>query len=162
MMPPVPASAVCGVAMLTLSASPRSQPDEPSSREAHVSLDEAKADVEQFFGPRPRPGDDRHGIRPDVPISEEVLVSFADQADDIDVRGRVPGQHRQQDGLADAGSREDPHALTAAAGQKGIDGPDAQVDLVAHALASMRRRRRTAQPVSRAQAVVASYSNRTS
>ncbi|MHC4990959.1 MAG: S41 family peptidase [Planctomycetota bacterium] len=28
----------------------------------------------QFFGPRPRPGDDEHGVLPDVPVSDEVLA----------------------------------------------------------------------------------------
>lgn len=30
----------------------------------------------KFYGPRPRPGDDEHGILPDIPITEELLSKF--------------------------------------------------------------------------------------
>jgi C-terminal processing protease CtpA/Prc len=30
----------------------------------------------KFFGPRPRPGDDEHGILPDIPMTEELLSKF--------------------------------------------------------------------------------------
>ena len=37
----------------------------------------------QFFGPRPRPGDDRHGILPDVPMTGELLRPFAQEEDPL-------------------------------------------------------------------------------
>lgn len=30
----------------------------------------------QFFGPRPKPGDDEHGVLPDVPVTEELLQGY--------------------------------------------------------------------------------------
>ncbi len=37
----------------------------------------------QFFGPRPRPGDDEHGVQPDVSMNEEVLKAFRAERDPV-------------------------------------------------------------------------------
>ncbi len=37
----------------------------------------------QFFGPRPRPGDDQHGLFPDVPMTEGALAPFRDADDPV-------------------------------------------------------------------------------
>ena len=37
----------------------------------------------QFLGPRPRPGDDRHGILPDVPMSRELLRPYREEQDPV-------------------------------------------------------------------------------
>jgi hypothetical protein len=37
----------------------------------------------QFFGPKPRPGDDEHGVLPDYPMSAEVLADFQNEEDPV-------------------------------------------------------------------------------
>ena len=81
-------------------------------------------------------------------VGEEFLhlaAALADQADHGHVGGGVARHHRQQRRLADARAGEDAHALAAAAGEEGIDGAHAEIDLAPDALARMRGRRRGAQ-----------------
>jgi hypothetical protein len=37
----------------------------------------------QFFGPKPRKGDDEHGVEPDVPMNAKVLAEFGGAADPV-------------------------------------------------------------------------------
>ena len=37
----------------------------------------------QFFGPKPRPGDDEHGVIPDVPMTAELLRAYQDEDDPV-------------------------------------------------------------------------------
>jgi hypothetical protein len=37
----------------------------------------------QFFGPKPRNGDDRHGVLPDVPMNDRVLAEFKNDPDPV-------------------------------------------------------------------------------
>lgn len=37
----------------------------------------------QFFGPKPRPGDDEHGILPDIPASSEMLRAYPNEEDPV-------------------------------------------------------------------------------
>ena len=37
----------------------------------------------QFFGPKPRPGDDEHGVLPDIPASGKPLRAYQDEADPV-------------------------------------------------------------------------------
>src|SRR6185312_7482537 len=83
-------------------------------------------------------------------VGEEFLhlaAALADEADHRRVSAGRPGNHRQQHRLADAGGREDTHALPAAARKKGVEGTDAEIDLVLDAAAGMGRRRLVAQRI---------------
>ncbi len=37
----------------------------------------------QFFSPKPRAGDDEHGVLPDVPVGEKMLAEFRGEADPV-------------------------------------------------------------------------------
>jgi hypothetical protein len=37
----------------------------------------------QFFGPKPRPGDDEHGVIPDVPMNDALLLSHRNEEDPV-------------------------------------------------------------------------------
>ena len=37
----------------------------------------------QFFPPKPKPGDDEHGMRPDIPMSAELLAPYRKEADPV-------------------------------------------------------------------------------
>ena len=37
----------------------------------------------QFFGPRPRPGDDEHGVLPDIPATGKELRAYRGEADPV-------------------------------------------------------------------------------
>lgn len=77
-------------------------------------------------------------------ILEELLhfaATFTDQANDGDVGVGVFGHHGEEDGFTDTGAGEDAHTLALAGGEESVDGADAEVELRAHALAGMWRRR---------------------
>ncbi len=81
-------------------------------------------------------------------VGDELLhlaAALADEADDRDVGSGVARQHREQHRLADAGAGEDAHALAAAAGEEGVDGADAEIELALDALAPVGGRRLVAQ-----------------
>ena len=75
----------------------------------------------------------------------DLATALADQANHRNVGGGVARQHGKQHRLADAGRRKNTHALAVAAGQEGIDGADAKIELAAHPLPFMRRRRLSAE-----------------
>ena len=95
--------------------------------------------------------DDRTGetFWPQIVLDElaRLAATFADEADDDDIRTGIACQHGQQRRLADARAGENAHALAPAAGQKSVQGAHAKVDLVAHALALMGRWRLAAQGI---------------
>jgi hypothetical protein len=37
----------------------------------------------QFFGPKPRPGDDEHGVLPDIPATRKQLRAYRGEADPV-------------------------------------------------------------------------------
>ena len=100
---------------------------------------------------RGRDDDDaaRQALGPEIVLDEflHFAAALADQPDHRRVGGGVARDHRQQHRLADAGAGEDAHALAAAAGQKGVDGAHAEIDLALDALARMGRRRLVAQRI---------------
>src|SRR5262249_4786919 len=38
---------------------------------------------QQFFGPKPRPGDDEHGVLPDIPAAGKELRAYRGEADPV-------------------------------------------------------------------------------
>jgi hypothetical protein len=36
-----------------------------------------------FRGPKPRPGDDEHGVLPDVPLNRDLLAPYRSEADPV-------------------------------------------------------------------------------
>ena len=66
-----------------------------------------------------------------------LAAALADQADDHDLGGAVAGHHRQQGRLPHSGAGEDPHPLAAAAGDEGVHGADAEVDLAGDPLTAV-------------------------
>ena len=71
----------------------------------------------------------------------DLAAALADEPDHRHVGGREARHHGEQHRLADAGAGEDAHALAAAGGQEGVDGPDAEIERLGDAAARMRRRR---------------------
>ena len=78
-----------------------------------------------------------------------LAAALADQADHRDIGVDVARQHREQHGFADAGARENAHALATAAGEEGVDRAHAEIERRADAAARMRRRRRCAERIRR-------------
>ncbi len=77
-------------------------------------------------------------------VLEELLdlaAAFADQPDHVDVGAGIARQHREQHRFADAGAGENAHALADAAGQEGVQRPDAEIERGANASACMGWRR---------------------
>ena len=74
-------------------------------------------------------GGHHHGAL--APLGAEDLLDellhlpalLADEAHHDDIRHRAPGHHAKQHGFTDTGAGEQPHALTPAHGEHGIDGP---------------------------------------
>ena len=87
-------------------------------------------------------------------LAEIVLQEFlhlapalANEPDHRHVGGHVAGHHRQQHRFADAGARENAHALAAAAGREGIERPHPEIERSADPPALMRGRRRIAKRI---------------
>ncbi len=57
----------------------------------------------------------------------QLAAALSDQGDHVDVRLGVAGDHAEEGRLADAGAGHDADPLTFAAGQKPVDGADAEV-----------------------------------
>ena len=67
-------------------------------------------------------------------VADEILhlaAAFADQANHRDVGLRIARHHAEQYGFADAGSGEQPNALSAADGEQRIDGAHADIERIA-------------------------------
>ena len=78
-----------------------------------------------------------------------LAAALANEPDHGDVGGDVARQHGQQHRFADAGAGEDAQTLAAAAGQKGIERADAEIERGADAAARVRQRRRVAERIRR-------------
>ena len=74
--------------------------------------------------------DDRAGeaLGAEVALEElaDLTAALADEGEHGDLGVGAAGDHRQQARLADAGAGEDAHALAAAAGDQGVEGPHAE------------------------------------
>ena len=85
---------------------------------------------------------DRAGqsLRTQVVVDElpHLPPPLADQGDHADLRLGAAGDHGEEAGLADAGSREDPHPLASAARSQGVDRADPQRQGLADATAGQR------------------------
>jgi len=68
-------------------------------------------------------------LGPQVLLDElaDLASPLADQADDVHVGFREAGNHTHEDALPHPGAGEDAHLLPLAAGQKAVEGADAQV-----------------------------------
>ncbi len=72
----------------------------------------------------------REASRPEIILDKlaQLAPAFPDQADHRDIAIRVACQHGHEAGLADAGGGEKAESLTAPAGGKGIQRPDAKIE----------------------------------
>ena len=66
----------------------------------------------------------------------EFASAFTDESDDIDVAFCAFGHHAEEGGFSDAATGKNSHALAAADGGKGIDGPNAGGEGFGDALAA--------------------------
>lgn len=86
--------------------------------------------------------------RPAAPsVLQEFLhftAAFSDEADDGNVRRNITGKHRQEDRLADAGARENTHALAAADRDERVERAHAKIERLTNAARGMRRWRQRA------------------
>ena len=97
----------------------------------------------RFVGSRDDDHRTRQTLFAEIVLQEflHLAAAFADQTDHRHIRRDVAREHRQQHRFADARARKNAEPLAAAAGQKCIDRPHAEIERLADPLARMRRRR---------------------
>ena len=119
-------------------------------RRAHGDESRLAAGERRFVGRR---GDDHAAGKarfgPEIILDKflHFAAAFADQTNDDDISLGIARKHGEQDRFPHARAREDAHALAFAAGGKGIERPDAKIELAPDAATLMRRRRRSAERI---------------
>ena len=90
-----------------------------------------------------------HAFRPKIALDEvaHLTATLAHQCDDTDVSLRVAGDHREQRGLAHAGTGHDADTLSLAHRDQAIDGPHANVEALVDARPLQRVRWRCLQRI---------------